>query len=292
MTNSPSLNTLFTAGKSSPAQPFIHLLKAAQKTPSKADTTNDSFTIPKNWQIEEEYATHYFQWKNTQKKEHLDSLLKAVEPEIHNGIRYHLGNQAQTNPTIQAQAKAITVRAIETYNPEEGKLKTHIINNLQGLKRQQRETYQVLRIPEKAAQEYTIINQKQIELREKLGREPSTAELADATGISTKRIEYLNKFHSGIATSQTEMILDEESGPTPPAVHTTHDQEIIEMIYYDYEDDPISQKIMEWSFGLFNNPVLSNQEIAKRLNITPSAVTQRKKKIQERIDQARAANIF
>lgn len=61
--------------------------------------------------------------------------------------------------------------------------------------------------------------------------------------------------------------------------------------YYDYvykSVSPTDQKIMEWSSG-FNkgNKILSNNDIATKLRISPPAVSQRRAKIQDMLSQVR-----
>ena len=53
---------------------------------------------------------------------------------------------------------------------------------------------------------------------------------------------------------------------------------------YD-ELDPYHQSIMEYTLGLNGKPVLSNLEIAKKLNRTPGAISQAKKRIEEKLRQ-------
>lgn len=49
--------------------------------------------------------------------------------------------------------------------------------------------------------------------------------------------------------------------------------------------DPTDRVIMEHTLGMYGRPVMSNQEIARKLGITPSAVSQRKTRIQLRLDE-------
>jgi hypothetical protein len=52
-----------------------------------------------------------------------------------------------------------------------------------------------------------------------------------------------------------------------------------------YDDrKPVDQNIMEWSIGWNGNRTMSNQDIVRKLKLTPGAVGQRKAKIQQMID--------
>ena len=56
-----------------------------------------------------------------------------------------------------------------------------------------------------------------------------------------------------------------------------------EIVYQDL--GPVDQKIMEMSLGMHGQKKLSNLEIAKKLNRSPGAITQRKMRIQELLNQ-------
>jgi len=56
--------------------------------------------------------------------------------------------------------------------------------------------------------------------------------------------------------------------------------------------DATNQKIMEWTFGLYGSPQLSNQAIAQRLKLSPGAISQRKANIQRILDQEQDLSVF
>jgi len=62
-------------------------------------------------------------------------------------------------------------------------------------------------------------------------------------------------------------------------------------IVYD-ELPSLDQKIMELSLGLHGRKPLSNLEIAKKLGRSPGAISQRKAKIQELLDQEQDLSPF
>ena len=66
--------------------------------------------------------------------------------------------------------------------------------------------------------------------------------------------------------------------------------DVTERDFFEYvyrSGGPLDQKFMEWSSGMHGKPALSNQEIAKRLHITPAAISQRKAKIAEKLSEVR-----
>jgi hypothetical protein len=61
-------------------------------------------------------------------------------------------------------------------------------------------------------------------------------------------------------------------------------------VYQDLE--PTDQQILEMTLGMNNRRKMSNLDIAKALNRTPAAITQRKMKIQKLLDQEQALSPF
>jgi DNA-directed RNA polymerase specialized sigma subunit len=64
----------------------------------------------------------------------------------------------------------------------------------------------------------------------------------------------------------------------------------VEAVYGDL--DGMGQQIMEWTLGLHGSPMLSNQEIAQKLKLSASAVSQRKAVIQKRLDAMLDIGLF
>ena len=63
------------------------------------------------------------------------------------------------------------------------------------------------------------------------------------------------------------------------------DTDYLEYVYAS--SGPIEQKIIEWSSGLHGKQRLSNNEIARRLGISPAAVSQRRNKIDRLMSEVR-----
>ena len=107
-------------------------------------------------------------------------------------------------------------------------------------------------------------------------------ELADRTGYSLKKIEKL--LNGSSVVSETATINPETNGSTQFSSDLT-DEDFFEYVYRSV--GPIDQKIMEWSSGYHGKPVLSNQEIAKRLRVSAAAISQRKAKILDKMSEVR-----
>lgn len=237
--------------------------------------------------MESKYQAPYDTWKSDPSPTNTSNLLKALEPEIRRGISAHVGGRP--NPLIRSRARRLALQAVQTYDPTKARLGTHVVNQLQGLKRIARKQTQVLRTPERVAIDQGRVENARAELVDRLGRDPSATELADYTGLSVKRLDYLRQFKHPLAEGTVVGPTGEDSVGFLPAVQQSSNA-WAEVVYSDM--DAINQKIMEWTLGLHGEPVLSNQEIARRLRVSPGAISQRKLVIQKLLNREEELSPF
>lgn len=245
-------------------------------------------TFSSKFKIEPEYQQPFEAWKAEPTPQTSGAVLRALQPAIDQGIRAYAGKSV--GPTTKSHARKITLQALKTYDPAKAALGTHVINHLKGLRRIQRQQAHILRTPERVMLDRGRLEDSRVDLEDRLGREPSTQELADYTGLSPKRIEYVRKFRSPVSEGlfSARSVGGEMSG-FAPAVSQQSDV-WLRAVYTDL--NPTNQKILEWSAGLFGQPVLSNKEIARRLRLTPGAISQRKAIIQQQINQREELSPF
>ena len=115
------------------------------------------------------------------------------------------------------------------------------------------------------------------------GREPSVGELADMTGLNTRRIE---KLLNGNTVINDTSSLSEESQESTFTQKDVTDEDYFEYVYSSV--GPIDQKIMEWTSGMHGKPQLSNGMIASKLGISAAAVSQRKNKLLQMLSDVRS----
>lgn len=246
-------------------------------------------TLSRDFKLESEFTEPYEQWKKDPNPHTTGSMLKAMQPAIDRGISAYAGRKS--GPIVKSQARKLALQALRTYDPSKAALRTHVINHMKGLQRAQRRSEHVLKTPERVMLDRGRLDTAATELSDRFGRDPSIQELADYTGIAPKRIEYVRRFRSPVSESALSAQVGgggEVSGYSPAVEHESDTW--IRAVYADA--NPVNQKIMEWSLGMFGEPVLSNNEIAKRLGITPGAVTQRKALIQLQLDRQEELSPF
>ena len=240
--------------------------------------------------LEPEYAEPFNAWHKEPTPQTSGAMLRQLQPVIDRGIQAHVGKAA--GPTIRSHARKLTLSALKTYDPHKARLSTHVLNHLQGLRRIQRSSTQVLKIPERVALDRARLDEATAELEDRLGRLPSTAELADHTGLSLRRIQRIRKVVMPMSEGQFRSRTDAggEAMGFAPAVQQEPSQAWLELVYEDLS--PVNQKVLEYSLGLYGQPQLPNHEIAKILGLTPGAVSQRRRQIQQLLDRERELSPF
>lgn len=243
--------------------------------------------------LEPSLAPHFQAWKKSPGPETTDRLLQAVHPILDEALRTY-GGASSTSPNLRSRAKQLALDAMGRYDPRQAKLRTHLLVQLQGLRRHAARQDQAIRLPEQMLLDRRHVSMAENDLRETLGRDPSDAETADKSGFSLKRIAKLRTLPGAFAESTLTHATEEGASLWEPNVQG-HMQAgsanaWASLVYHDL--DPIDQVILEHSLGLHNKPVLANQDIAHKLKISPGAVSQRRQRIQTKLDTAPLTGLF
>lgn len=220
-------------------------------------------------------------------------MLKKLDPIIDTAVRTYGGTTA--SPTLRTRARLMALQGLPKYDRSQAKMKTFMMNHLQGLRRLSAKENNIISVPEQVQLDSLHLSRAEAELRDDLGREPSTHELADKLGLSPKRIQYVRKLQMPASEGQVlqPMAGSESDDFNEPAVKTPGKDDSRAWHRFVYESlEPTDRVIMEHSLGMFGRTVLSNQEIARKLGVTPSAVSQRKTRIQLRLDERSALGVL
>ena len=121
------------------------------------------------------------------------------------------------------------------------------------------------------------------DITHEIGREPTDRELADRSGISLKRMTHVRSYNPAVAEGTLEGASGEVFGGTrgmglPEAASVWQ-----RLVYEDLS--PRDQKIMEHSMGMHGRKPMANQDIARKLGVSPGAISQRKKIIQDMLNK-------
>lgn len=219
-------------------------------------------------------------WQKTQKPELTDELLRRMKPTISAAMSsYAPGMERQ----LAVKAANLTLDALKTFDPSKGASpNTHVFHTLKRLSRYGIEASNIIPQSEGVIADRKKLEEASNRFIDLHDREPSLAELADATGFSKKKIDKLMSVNSVINESAT---LAEDSQKDTFASSDLTDKDYFDYVYASV--GPIDQKIMDWTSGLGAGKQLSNNDIAKKLNMTAAAVSQRKAKIQKMLSDIR-----
>lgn len=238
---------------------------------------------------QEDYGPILDAWRANPTPQGNAELIRAIQPEIDKGVKTYAAN----NPLARAQAKVLAIHAARTYDPAKSKFPSHLHNQLKALQRISRQQSEVIKVPERIVLEQRTLKSSIEQLRDELGREPSDAEIVSTMGIPYKRLVQIRSYKPGINTGRVETEKDDDNS-TSPAVRKfgmeSARQYWLDMVYDDLS--PVDQRVMELSLGLYGQKQLNNQQIAARLKLSPGAVTQRKAKIQAKLDREKDLSPF
>ena len=235
--------------------------------------------------LEPEYKDAYENWQKDNTVESNASILSTVEPIIQKGVSMYGGGPG---PLTHSRARKLALHGLSNYDRGRSRLQSHLLNQLQSLRRVSRQQHDVINVPERVLLDSYKLRQYEQELQDTLGRSPSDDELSNKVGISIKRIKYIREWQPGLTTGQLSAI-DPGASPGVRSLQQNNDA-WLEIVYDGLP--AVDQKIMEWSLGLHGHKQLSNQEIATKLSRSPGAISQRKLKIQQIIQQEETLSPF
>lgn len=218
----------------------------------------------------------YQNWKTKPDSNNLKLVISNLQPTIDSAITSFAGYNM--SPVVRSRAKYLAAQAVKSFDPKKGaSLKSHVMLQLQPVARYAVKASQ----PMKTSERYMKMLSQLIDVEEAArsrGVELSDTNIADELGWSIKQIKKVRKY----ASQPMNPYGDEETADK--AIY--FDDPTTAWIDYIYHDaNSVDKKIMEWRMGLNNKPVISNQEIARKLNLSPGAVSQRVARIQQKIDE-------
>jgi len=236
--------------------------------------------------------TAYAAWRTAPNPKNMSSVLTAADPYISRSIQRHLHT---SDPVAKGRAKALLAKSLPRYDERMSSLPTFIDRQLQPLIRWQAQRNSVVKVTDRMRTESARLARAEKELNDELGREPSTRQLSDYTGLPASRIEKIRKSTANIVPGSHVIGegvdgVQTEAGDMP----VNNDQEAfrswVRFVQNDLSD--IDQNILTHTLGLDGAAVLSNKDLAKRLMLSPGAISQRKARIQQLLDRGPELNVF
>lgn len=206
------------------------------------------------------------------------TLYKYLSPTINSAI----SSYASGSNNLRVAAYRLAFDAINTFDPSRGvDVKTHVFNNLKRLNRIHADRSNIVHIPEGLTKDYNIIAKAISNFNDEHNRDPNDDELSDITKLSKKRIDKI--MSRGSTISGSEAVTD--TGADRVSDRGISDDTFIDYLYSSC--DPIDKKIIEMTSGRRGSKIYKSSDVARRLNITPAAVSLRMSNLRNKMAELR-----
>lgn len=216
-------------------------------------------------------ADAYAKWALDPTPDNMAAAVGALDPIINAEIQRFSGPK----PLLRSRARGLAVRAIRTYDPKSGaRLQSWLTTQMQPLARYGQQL-QPLYAPEVAVRQAAQVNRVSKELSDELGHNPSDEELADAIGISVKRIKAVRSMVKPVVAEGAMSGVDGSDEPAGmPGVDSPKSLSTAEEAVYQ-SLNPRDKMIFDLKTGKHGKTALPNKDIALRLGVTPALISQR-----------------
>ena len=216
----------------------------------------------------------YARWLEDKTPENMSKVVESFYPTINSEITRYSGSKT----LLRSRAKALTVRAIKSFNPKSGaRLQSWVVTNLKPLSRYSVKQRDV-RIPEVAARQAAIVNRTVQDLSDEYGRDPTDEEIADELGMTVKRVRDVRR--KAVASIPSSMFdeMSDGSDMSVPGVVTPSRLPFAQEAVYESLDDT-DRAIFDGITGSHGVRAMAAKDVAARLGVSPAAVSQHANRI-------------
>jgi len=221
-------------------------------------------------------------WQRNPNQKDFEFLYKSLKPVIQMQLNKYTKGSPVPMGTFQGDTMLLFVKALKTYNPLAGaKVSVHVANTMKRLFRKNLTYQNVVRFSgENLIGKMTMYDNGKEKLEDKLGREPTSLELADELGWSLKKVKEMEKKRvKDFYVSDTSMPLVDETAAS------TRFKDKLNYLYM-FEARGTEKLVLEYLFGLGGKPEIKrNKDIALKVGITPNRVSQIKGKYARKLER-------
>jgi len=209
----------------------------------------------------------------------LNAAVTAANPVIDYGVNRFGGAKS---PLMTSRGRLLTAHAVKTWQPTaKASPKTWTMQQLQGLMRY-RSKLDPISIPERLNQDSLHMRRASQDFSQQYGREPSIEELASLSGFSRKRLRKIKTISVGRVNES--QFMDDEGDRYLPGVDNSSPEAIwTEMVYHDLDDR--GKQIYDLLTGRLDGQQMSVNDVAKKMSLTPAAVSQKASRIRDMITE-------
>jgi DNA-directed RNA polymerase specialized sigma subunit len=218
-------------------------------------------------------------WKAEPSPVTMATLMQHADPIIGKAMTSYAPN---SSPAVRSKAKILARSAFDSYDPAKGaKLQTHLHIQLQPLRREAM-SYETLHVPENVRFDIRDMHAAHNNFVTENGREPSDRELADYTGISTKRVAHIRRFDKSIVGEGQFTKHDDDENDTTLPESSRGTKLWADAVYEEMGDqDKLIYDLKTGRNGRTSPTAVI--DIARKLKMTPSAISQKLSKIDARM---------
>lgn len=237
-------------------------------------------------------AQLYANWSKSPTPATAGELLKKLQPSINQSLRKYIG---EPDHLSRSQAKRLVLDALPRYDASQSRLETFVDRQIQPIIRWQSRRKNTVKLPDAMRMDAIAIGNASRSIERETGRSASTRQLADETGLPIAKIEQIRKIDRTLLVGSQEL-----GSPDGGESANIEDQAVVDdqrssqsWLQFVMEDlTPLDQSILEHTLGLNGSDVLSNADLAKRLKLSPGAISQRKARIQMILDREEELSPF
>ena len=212
------------------------------------------------------------QWQQGGKKpEDLRPLVQSLQPLVSNRMKIFHNRVRDIPPdAIRAEFHDQLVNALDTFDPNKGKMTTWINARLMKANRFVNTYQNPARIGEKRIRDITTFQTAEDTLRQRLGRSPTIIEISDYAKIPQNEVRLLR---SELRRSHPVGQFGEKD---PTSFTMSRTQEIMNLLPHE------ERAVFEYVHGVAGKPQLGTGDIAKKLGLSAPKVSRIKQAIAEK----------
>lgn len=220
-------------------------------------------------------------WQRDPNAQRTKEVLQKIKPTIQSALHTYVPGQ-QASYRIKATTYALN--SLKNYDPKKKvSPNTYIFSQLRRLSRIKRQRQNIVHVPQSQIYQQMQINKALNQFQDVYDRQPTDQQLADKLHVSKAKLAKM------MQSSQRSVIPDSAAVNAVTGQATFSKSAVTQDDYFDYvyrSVSPQDKLIMQYTSGI-GKPILSNNQIAKKLKISPGAVSQRKAKLQAILAQVR-----
>lgn len=212
-------------------------------------------------------------WQQGGKKpEHLRPLVQSLQPLVNNRSKIFLNRVRDIPPdSIRAEFHDQLITALDTFNPEKGKMSTWINNRLMKANRFVNTYQNTGRIGEKRIGNIGAFKSSEEALQHKLGRDPTIIELSDHAKIPQSRVRMLR------SELRKSLPVGQFGDADPTSFKMSRTQEMMNLLPHDLTHE--ENAVFEYVHGVAGKSKLGTGAIAKKLKMSAPKVSRLKKSV-------------